>query len=329
MNTQQVPLIYILVLNWNGWRDTLPCLDSLQRLDYTAARVLVIDNGSTDESLERLEAACSANGRCPVELLPLSVNLGFAGGMNRGIEYALAHGAEYVFLLNNDTIATPDVLNRLVAVAQSHQEAGLIGCDVRTLGANESGGYARVGFDWLRGITRTWNVPPGGDEASDEAVVVDVIIGCAVLVRRSLIERIGLMDERYFLYFEDIDWSLRALRAGYSCLLARGAVVRHGVGASTRGRGKRPRWTFYYYHTRNNILFMRMYGSRFTRLTFIPFVAGRTLWTALRVVGGGMFAGRANVMPRLIALWRGFVDGWRGRWGVRAPTMVAEGPQEG
>jgi GT2 family glycosyltransferase len=320
VSEQQMPLVYILVLNWNGWQDTLACVESLRRLEYPAARVLVIDNGSTDASLDRLRAACAADGRILVELLALGANHGFAGGMNRGIEHALSRGAAYVFLLNNDTIVAPDILNRLLAVAEARPDAGLIGCELRPWGTDAAPGYALVGFDWLRGVARTWAVPPGGVEA----IAVDVISGCAVLVRRLLIERIGLMDERYFLYFEDVDWSVRAQRAGFGCLLVRGAVVWHRGGASTRGSRKQPRWTFYYYHTRNNILFVRTHGSGWARLTSIAFVAGRTLWTALRVVGGGVFAGHTNVIPRLTALWTGFVDGWRGRWGVRSPAAVAE-----
>ncbi len=314
MTTSNLPLIYVLVLNWNGWSDTLACLESLRHLRYPSARIVVIDNGSTDDSLARLSEAVASEASLACEILALSSNVGFAGGMNRGIAHALAAGAEYVFLLNNDTLVAPDVFERLLAAAQAFPDAGLIGCELRYEGSETAPGYALIGFDWWRGYTRTWDVPPGGQEP----VAVDVVSGCAVLVWRALIDRIGVMDDRYFLYFEDVDWAVRARRAGYTCLVVRGAVVWHRTARSTRGDQRAPRWTAYYYHTRNNMLLMRKLAPLRGRLLFTPFYIARTSMVALRVLGGGLIGRKHNVAPRLLALGAGFLDGWRGKWGPRA-----------
>jgi GT2 family glycosyltransferase len=125
------------------------------------------------------------------------------------------------------------------------------------------------------------------------------------------------MDERYFLYFEDVDWAVRARRAGYTCLVIRGALVWHRAGRSTRGDQRAPRWTTYYYHTRNNVLLMRKLAPLRARLIFTPFFVARTGATALRVLGGGLIGRKRNVAQRLCALGAGFLDGWRGRWGER------------
>jgi GT2 family glycosyltransferase len=324
MSNSTRPVIYVLTLNWNGWSDTLVCLESLRHLSYPGAHIVVIDNGSTDDSLTRLgetmATQSSPSSSPPCEVLALSENLGFAGGMNAGIAYALAAGADYVFLLNNDTRVAPDVLEQLLAATSAFPGAGLLGCELRYEGAADAPGYALTGFDWLRGYARTWDVPPGGRGP----VEVDVVSGCAVLASRALIERIGLMDDRYFLYFEDVDWAVRARRAGFTCLVVRGALVWHGAGRSTRGDQRAPRWTTYYYHTRNNMLLMRKLASRRARLLFIPFSVARTCWTALRVLGGGLLGRKRNVAPRLTALGAGFLDGWRGRWGPRAGNHAAQ-----
>ena len=302
------PRVAIVVLNWNGWRDTLRCLESLARLEYPCVEVLVVDNGSSDGSADMLRQQCPG-----VELLELDTNRGFAGGMNWGIRRALDRGADFVLLLNNDTLVAPDLLTRLVTVARTHPRAGLFGCELRFPAMPNQPAPVITGVDWLRGFVRMARLTPG--DASP--LPAEVVSGEAVLARREVVARVGPLDERYFLYFEDLDWALRARRAGFGCLIVPGAVVWHRAGASTRGEPLAPRPTFYYYHTRNNVLFVRAHGPRLARLTFIPFWLGRTAWTALRVLGGGLIARKANVRPRLHALAAGLVDGWLGRSGAR------------
>lgn len=320
MTISSSPSIYVLVLNWNGWRETVTCLASLRQLSYPNTHVVVIDNGSTDDSLSQLNDAIASQSSPPCEIIALRDNVGFAGGMNRGMAHALAAGADYVFLLNNDTVVAPDVLERLLATSAMIPDAGLLGCELRYPDSEAEPGYALTGFDWMRGYTRTWDVPPGGQGP----VEVDVVSGCALLASQALIDGIGLMDDRYFLYFEDVDWAVRARRAGFTCVVVRGALVWHGAARTTRGDPQAPRWTTYYYHTRNNMLLMRKLAPGRAQLLFIPFYIARTGRTALRVLGGGLLGRKRNVAPRLIALCAGFIDGWRGKWGPRTGGRAAQ-----
>lgn len=302
------PRVAVVVLNWNGWPDTLRCLDSLAGLTYPACRVLVVDNGSTDGSPTILRAH-----RPDLDLLALDRNLGFAGAVNRGARRALADGAELVWLLNNDTVVAADALSRLVAAAREHPQAGLFGCDLRPLDRPERPAPVVRGFDWLRGRVRM----PARTQAEPGAEPVDLVSACAVLVRAEVFERVGPFDERYFLYFEDVDWALRARRAGFGCRLVHGAVVRHRGSAAARGDPRAPRAAFYYYHTRNNVLFMRAHARGAARLTFLPFLFGRTARTAAQVAAGALLAGKGNGPARLRALGAGLLDGFRGVSGPR------------
>src|SRR3990172_1401868 len=125
------PLVYIVVVNWNGWEHTVRCLDSLRLLDHPTHRVIVVDNGSTDGSLERIRAFDP-----DIELIESTKNLGFAGGSNIGIRLALERGADYLWVLNNDIVVEPDTLSALVSVARSRPGIGVIGAAVRRPAVN-------------------------------------------------------------------------------------------------------------------------------------------------------------------------------------------------
>ncbi len=119
------PMVYIILLNWNGWKDTVECVESCRKLSYPDVRIVIVDNGSTDGSETRLRE------RFPdLELIQTGANLGFAGGNNVGIRYALEKGAEYVWLLNNDTIADAEALSALVQAAEDDQTVGMVGSKI-------------------------------------------------------------------------------------------------------------------------------------------------------------------------------------------------------
>src|SRR5689334_13312211 len=119
------PSVSVVLLNWNGWKDTIPCVESLRQLGYANVQIVVVDNASTDESEERIRAACP-----DVTLLQSGANRGFAGGNNVGIRYALEHSADYVWLLNNDTLVRPNTLSALVARAESDPRIGFVGSKI-------------------------------------------------------------------------------------------------------------------------------------------------------------------------------------------------------
>jgi glycosyltransferase involved in cell wall biosynthesis len=212
------------VLNWNGWEDTFRCLASLRASDDLPA-VVVVDNGSSDGSCGRIRDVAPW-----VQLVALPTNVGFAAGMNAGIAAALAAmpEIEFVWVLNNDTIVDPFALSRMLALADSDDGIGLVGC--RLVDADGSGRVQALGGGsvnrWLG--TTTAAVEP-------TARGCDYLIGASVLVRRAVLEQVGGFDERFFFYLEDTDLSLRARRAGWRLAVAADAVVLHRGGASISG----------------------------------------------------------------------------------------------
>jgi len=271
-----------------------------------------VDNGSSDGSVERISDVFPK-----VCLLPLEANLGFAEANNRGIEWAMRRSADYVLLLNNDTVVHPEFLNHLVEVAESDPLIGIAGVKIYYYDQPNVIWTCYTSFDWLRGEPITLDKDRLDSGQCEIVRSVDYITGCALLVKTEVISKIGLMDPRYFLYFEDVDWSVRATQAGYRCVCVPQAVVWHKVNVSSKGKTLMPRTEAYYYYTRNNILFMRANAPYWAKSTFWPFFLARTLITLLRIVGSRWVFGKRNVSARVGAVIAGCWDGILGRSGQR------------
>jgi GT2 family glycosyltransferase len=212
--------VAIVVLNWNGWRDTIACLESLSRLHAHDRRVIVVDNGSDDDSVQRIRA--SSPGATIVET---GRNLGFAGGCNVGIRHALENGASFVWLLNNDTVVAPDSLRAMLDVMRGRADVGIVGAVVRSFGrpdAIEAWGGGRV--NRFLGTTRRLTSP---NEST-----MDYVTGTSMLIRRAVFQDAGLLDEHFFFYLEDVDFCRRAAAAGWRCAVADRAIVLHKGGAT-------------------------------------------------------------------------------------------------
>lgn len=269
-----IPAVGVVILNWNNAPDTLVCLGSVFSLDYPNARMIVVDNGSTDGSAEQISA------RYPeATLLKLGENLGYAAGNNAGIIYALQEGADYVLVLNNDTRVAPEMLSELVRFAEAHPQVGMVGPTMVCMPA-EGVVYAAGSFvDWAG--ARTWNramyQPVQALAALTDPEPVDFITGCCVLVRRKLIEQAGLLDPRYFLNYEDTEWGVRARRHGFEVWYVPSAVIWHKDSA-TFVQGSP---AHIYYLTRNGLLFFRQNAPGLVRW----WALSRFLFTTLRTIG--------------------------------------------
>lgn len=243
--------VFIILLNWNNWNETRECLESLARVNYQNYEVLVVDNGST----ERPPLVRGGNGR--VGLICNSDNLGFAGGNNVGIKYALERGADYVMLLNNDAVVAPDFLSELVRVAESGANFGILGSRIYKYDTDKivfDGGRVNK---WLNRATHV-----GNGELGSMNHGVDYITGAAMLIKREVVERVGPMREEYFLYYEDVDWCLRARKVGYKCVLVPTSKVWHKVSATTKEGSS----SYIYYHTRNRLMFAKFNGNIFQKI---------------------------------------------------------------
>ncbi len=225
------PKISIIILNWNGKKDTLECLSSVEKVDYSNFEILLVDNGSADDSVNAIRE------RYPhLRIIETKENLGFAEGNNVGIREALAKGAEYLFLLNNDTIVDPNILNAFMAEMQKHKSTGVLGA--KTYLFDEP-----TKLDHFGGM---WNAKKGvfdlvGLRQSDEGnkwnanEPIDYACGCALFVRKEVFKKIGLLEPQFFLIWEEADFCFRAKKSGFGIRTCTEAKVWHKVSASFVG----------------------------------------------------------------------------------------------
>lgn len=302
------PFVVILVLNWNNPTDTAACLESVARLRYANFKVVVVDNGSTDDSVVQLRR------RFPMtEILETGANLGYAEGNNVGIRHALALGAEYVFVLNNDTTVSPTLLSELVELAEAHPQAGMIGPAVYCMEPDDMLFATGSFIDWAQG--NTWNrdmfMPVEAGSGPARAEQVDFVGGCGVLVRRAAIETAGLLNAHYYLNYEDVEWAVRIRRHGFEIWYAPQAVMWHKISATFGGAS--PANT--YYMTRNCLLFFWQNGpSPGLRLLAVAWVLLRTLRTVLAWSLKPRYRGEVMVRKRRANLM-GVRDFLLGRFG--------------
>ncbi|GAB7026530.1 glycosyltransferase family 2 protein [Geotalea toluenoxydans] len=276
--------VYIIIVNWNGWRDTAECLESLLLLNYPDFRVVLCDNGSTCESLQEIrnwaeqqkltfvqclsdesEAGGSLDADPLLTLIRIDENLGFAGGNNAGLRYVMARGdADYCWLLNNDTVVEPDAVTHLVARMQQQPSVGICGStilmyhDRQRVQALGGGHYCRwIGLPWHYGRFTRWGRRINRERAESWMNYVE---GASMLVSRQFLSEVGLMCEDYFLYFEEADWAIRA-KGRFNLGYAARSIVYHKVGGSigTSSNPAKKSYTCDYYSIRNRLLFTRRF----------------------------------------------------------------------
>lgn len=302
------PFVYIIILNWNGWQDTINCLDSVFRLEYGSYRVLVCDNGSTDGSIDRILQW--AEGKLPahperfhkpprqttrIQLKPIPAavydrkvaemggkdsdseiplilvsngeNLGYAGGNNVGIRYALARDDfACVWILNNDTEVDPGALSTLVDRIANVPSAGLCGStllylDKPTMVQSLGGFTYNRWFGTSRRCAEGTRYSPELAHSAQQSIECGMfgVLGASVLATRQFLREIGLMNEEYFLYFEEQDWAART-RGRFNLAYAPDSIVYHKEGATTAGQSRCPETKSElsdYYSIRSRILFTR------------------------------------------------------------------------
>ena len=323
MDTRVAPKVAIIVLNWNGWQDTIECLESLRRITYPNYQVIVVDNGSADDSVERIttwaqdrfglaDTGTSAPDWDIVMASPeftfmaAGENLGFSGGNNLGIKYALfgPYPADFVFLLNNDARPEPACITVCVEVAQK-ADAGVVGAVIMS----EKGKVLFAGSRFPRGLFMADLMPLS--HTADEYWRVDSVQGCAMLIRRDLLARRKreygyFLDPKLFMYCEETEFCVCAREWGYEVFLAKNAVVHHNVAGSS-GKGSP---LSYYYLTRNRILLAKKLLPLWLRILFHIWYVPSRLVRALqrRVEGKPLVSG---------AILEGLLDGYAdvtGKW---------------
>jgi GT2 family glycosyltransferase len=225
-----LPTIYIVLVNWNGKNITLDCLASLHAVTYPRREVLVVDNASTDGSAETI-----AQRYPDVRMLRQKENLRFAGGNNAGIRYALEHGADAVMLLNNDTLVDPGFLEPMIERLSSDRSCGAVAPKIYYADAPRSIWFAGGEISMWTGTMRHTGIRENDHGQYDTSRTIDYASGCCILTGREVLERVGMLDESYFMYGEDADWSMRVRRAGYHILYEPRATVWHRLSVSAGG----------------------------------------------------------------------------------------------
>ncbi len=243
------PKVGIVILNWNGEEDTSACLSSLGKINYSNYEIVLVDNGSVDGSPERIKAKFPN-----ITLIKNKENLGFAEGNNVGIRYLLGKTADYILLLNNDTIVEPNFLTELVNVAETSPKSGILGPKIYFLHKPEriwfAGGYLNktTGKTYHRGL----NEKDRGQY--DQTTEVDFVTACAMLVKREVLLKLKRLDPDYFYSYEDADFSLRAASSGYKLLYVPASKIWHKFAQAAGGRFSP---LYIYYRIRNGLLFMK------------------------------------------------------------------------
>lgn len=262
--------VYIVIINFNGQKDTLECLNSLKKTDHGGFNIntLIVDNDPKNRISIREEDYSELN----LKVIVSPENLGFSGGNNLGVEEALKNNANYVLLLNNDTLVKEDFLEKLVNFAKDNPEVGLISPKIYFAKGYEfhKGKYRQKELGsvlWYAGGEIDWKNVIGHHRGVDEVdrgqynetVETDFASGCCILVNTKLINKIGKMREEYFLYYEDSDYSMRAKIAGFKVYFLPDSIIWHKNAGSTGGSGSKLQD---YYITRNRLIF----GNRFAPL---------------------------------------------------------------
>jgi GT2 family glycosyltransferase/glycosyltransferase involved in cell wall biosynthesis len=286
--------VAILILNRNQAEYTRDCLVSLQQIDYPSYRILVIDNGSTDDSLRRV-----AQQFPTVDFLWLKENLGVAGGRNAGLREALRKEPAYVFFLDNDTLVAPDSLTRLVNRMNTHAKIGAV--QPKIYFASPPDRICTFGGKFYRRISH-YRHPESGHCDSVRTQVpteIDIVSGCAGLMRAIVFQEIGLLDETYSPYcHEDVDWSLRMRNAGYCLMVEPAAVIWHRISSAPIADAAKLREL-----AKAHILFLRFH----TRFFDLPL---SIVWVSFHMVRRYLFPviGRHNqeaVKAILHGIWLG------------------------
>lgn len=269
--------ISIILVHYNTPNDTKDCLESLHAIHTTGFeyRIIVVDNGSK-EPLSLSHKFLEKNSQ--VDVIRSEANLGFSGGNNLGIQYALDHyDSDYFLLLNTDTIVDPDFLVQLYHCMQKDDKIGIAGAKIYFHKGYEywAEDYDRSDLNkviWFAGGVVDWQnlfaFHPGVDEVDrgqfDQVGETDFISGCTLLIGREVIERVGLLDDRYFLYLEDTDYSMRVHAAKLKVVYCPTAKVWHKISRSSGGSGSALQ---FYYQTRNRFYFTFKHGNFRNKLT--------------------------------------------------------------
>lgn len=307
MYNEESPLVSVIILNWNGWQDTIECLESIYQMDYPNFNVIVIDNGSEDESIEKIKeyynriinSKFEFNDNKTIEirysnekflfkhesckytkldkrlsLIENNKNYGYAEGNNIGINYAIKYlEPEYFLLLNNDTIVHNKFLKKLIHISINNKNVGVLGPSIYFNDNKDQIQSFGAKINWNKGNVTFIKTPKLNSKECD-TIQVDYVEGCALLINREVIEKVGYLNSKYFCYWEETDFCVRASKANYNILCVPHAKIWHKHSKSVEKIGG-----FYsYYMTRNMFWFMKTHAKKIQYIIFLIYFFMFRFW---------------------------------------------------
>ena len=259
----ELPKVYIIILNFNSYKDTIECIRSLENISYSNYEIIIVDNNSMDNSVKEI------SNNCPNYKLLLSLeNLGYASGNNIGIKYALEQGAEYVCILNNDVIVKEDFLEPLIETFNTDRTIGMVGpciCEYSDRNTVQAmGAYINL----YRGLAMGQYEGQYYNQIDKRFIQVDYLGGACFVVKAEVFKTISLLPENYFLFYEETEFCLRARKSEYKLVCISDSRVYHKRSATI----SKYSGLSYYFLNRNRIIFMRRNANAIQKIIFTPYI---------------------------------------------------------
>ncbi len=293
------PKVSIIILNWNGLKDTLECLESLQKINYPNHEVIVVDNNSSGDDVNIIKEKF---GDYVKEIIISKDNLGFSGGNNLGIKYSLKKGTDFILILNNDTIVEPDFLGLLINKFKLDEQAGIVAPLINYYNKPQIIWSAGGKINKIRGAGVAYS-----DKLSfinKKASLVEFVSGCCMLIKKEVFQKIEGFDENFFLYNEDTDLCLRVLRTGYKIFVESNSIIYHKVKSSTK---RNLSAVALYYETRNRLYFVKKNFNNFY------FITG--LYIGITMIIKSVFWIISGEFKKVEAVWKSIRDFASGKMG--------------
>jgi len=296
------PKVSLILVNWNGLEDTIECLESLKKITYPNYEIIVVDNDSKGDDVKILESKFGSY----IHVIQNDKNYGFAKGCNTGIEDALARGTDYVLLLNNDTVVAPDFLEELVEVAQKDAKVGIVGGKIYFYESPEMIWFAGGSINYWTGNTPIRGKSQIDCGQFDDVCEVDWVVGCMMLISRDLLLTAGLLDDRFFFGWEDVDLCVRAKKSGYKVLFAPGSKIWHKAFAP--GKNERLAGLPVYSASKNHFIVMEKHWTKLqlaSSMSYSIVTLPKTMWT---------YSSLFSQWKTSVYILRGFLDYLRRKW---------------
>ncbi|MFD2034396.1 glycosyltransferase family 2 protein [Belliella marina] len=266
------PSVAIIIINWNTYTHSRNCLQQLLDLKYGNYEVILVDNGSKDKSGMRLQSEFP-----DCTYLANTENLGFTGGNNTALKYATDKGFDYVLLLNNDTHFDSDFLLPLVAALENSPKLGAVQPIIYDFHNRKSVWHAGGVFNQRTGQCKSQKY----ETELTSPYFTDWLTGCAFMIRSSVLNEVGPLNQTFFAYFEDVDWSLRIRKIGYQLQIVPQSVIYHEISASTKAQAKQKEGFIspmaHYLNIRNQFLLLKSHPNQINKLLAWPYQCGKTL----------------------------------------------------